>query len=222
MTSSPGNLFSDTRHADDFPDTINTAIQDLDDLTFRRYRLTVILNNELLQLETPNPILVESHRALAFTIEQHIQQIDVAAQGIISNEPDLDDWDQIIQSFPGADTHLSAALIIHAPQLGTSTNKQIASWLALNPNAPAQRVYDPNPTPRSIIRQALNHTTLRAIDVNPVIAEFYRGLVQRDKHEGIAINASTRKVLSTINSLIRKQQLWQQELAPINVPSNES
>ena len=222
MTSSPGNLFLDNHHADDFPDNINTAIQDLDDLTFRRHRLTVILHNELLQLETPNPILVESHRALASTIEQHIQQIDVAAQDIISRRPDLDDWDQIIQSFPGADIHLSAALITHAPHLGTSTNKHIAGWLALHPSAPAQRVYDPNPTPRSIIRLALNHTTLRAIDVNPVIAEFYRGLVQRDKHEGIAINASTRKVLSAINSLIRKQQLWQQELAHTNTLSNES
>ena len=210
MTSTPGNLFPDNRHTDDFPDTINTAIQDLDDLTFRRYRLTVILHNELLQLETPNPILVESYRALASNIEQHIQQIDVAAQDIISHRPDLDDWDRIIQSFPGADIHLSAALITHAPYLGTTTNKQIASWLALSPNAPSQHIYDPNPTPRSIIGQALNHTTLRAIDVNPVIGEFYRGLVQRDKPEGIAINASTRKVLSAINSLIRKQQLWQQ------------
>ena len=208
MTSAPKQLFLGHTNSADFPDSLNAAIQDLEALTFRRYYLEMTLASERRQQKLAHPIVLRSLLDIMEIIGQHMQQVDIATQAIITHQTELNELDQIIQSLPGVDIHLSAALITHLPQLGKFGRQQIARWVGVTPDQATQRAPDNSPTPRTLIRHALHHTTLNAVQVNPDIKKFYQSLLQRDKHENIAINASTRKLLTIINSLVHKGELW--------------
>ncbi len=62
--------------------------------------------------------------------------------------------------------------------------------------------------PRSRVRSVLNMATIAAIRSNPQIRDFYRGLVARVKARMVALVACMRKLIVTLNAMLKHKTMW--------------
>lgn len=118
---------------------------------------------------------------------------------------------EIIDSFKGIAKQTAQTLEILAPELGSIGGKQAAALLGV---APYARDSGASQGKRSIgggradLRSALYMPTITAIRCNPVIRTFYQRLVAAGKAKKVAIIACMRKLIVTINAMLREQQLF--------------
>lgn len=61
---------------------------------------------------------------------------------------------------------------------------------------------------RASVRTALYKSALVGTRHNPVIKEFYTRLVAAGKSKKIALTACIRKLLTTLNAMLRKNEEW--------------
>ena len=54
--------------------------------------------------------------------------------------------------------------------------------------------------------------TLSAIRFNPVIKNFYNRLIQKGKIKKVAIVACMRKLITILNAMVKKHELWNPNL----------
>jgi transposase len=66
---------------------------------------------------------------------------------------------------------------------------------------------------RSSVRRVLYMATLVATRHNPAIKKFYVRLLAEKKPKKLALVAAMRKLLTIINTLIKNDQLWVDQLA---------
>lgn len=103
-------------------------------------------------------------------------------------------------------------LLSEMPELGTLSNKEIASLAGL---APINRDSGKMKGKRRIlggrhsVRTTLYMATLSAVRCNPVIGGFYRHLVNQGKHKKVALTAAMRKFITILNAMVRDQCAWQ-------------
>ena len=101
---------------------------------------------------------------------------------------------------------LVAALAAYLPELGTLSNKQVAALVGVAPfnrdsgGFSGRRFIQGG---RSPVRQVLYMAALVASRHNPAIGEFYDRLVAAGKPKKLALIACARKLLVTLNSMLR-------------------
>ena len=61
---------------------------------------------------------------------------------------------------------------------------------------------------RAYVRSVLYMATLVATRFNPQIKSFYQRLLAKGKPKKVALTACMRKLLTTLNVLIKKDELW--------------
>ena len=113
---------------------------------------------------------------------------------------------------PGIGAIVSQTLLAELPELGQLTRRQIAALTGL---APVAR--DPGAFRgrrhiiggRNQIRTALYMETLSAIQWNPQIKTFHNHLKQQGKLPKVVITAAMRKIIVTLNAMIRDDKWWQ-------------
>ena len=67
---------------------------------------------------------------------------------------------------------------------------------------------------RSSVRRVLYRATLVATRFNPRIQKFYQRLLAKGKPKKVALTAAMRKLLTILNTLIKKDELWAEPQAP--------
>lgn len=105
----------------------------------------------------------------------------------------------------------AAALLAYMPELGTFTKGEVARLAGLAPinndsgRSQAPRHIAPG---RSSIRSTLYMAALVAIRHNPVMQRFANTLRQNGKPFKVAITAVMRKLIVTLNAILRSGQPW--------------
>ena len=65
---------------------------------------------------------------------------------------------------------------------------------------------------RAGVRQAIYMSTLVATRHNPVIRDFYQRLLSRGKAKMTALTACMRKLLVTLNTMLKNNTLWNPQI----------
>lgn len=189
------------------------ATRELSSLLARRRQLIEFRVGELNRRSKPG--LDEKIKS---NIDGHIEWLD-------RNIKDLDDdlqkairkssaWkanDDLLQSVKGVGPTTSWSLLILLPELGTLNSKQIAALAGIAPmnrESGKWRGRAHIGGGRSNIRAALYMATLSATRSNPAIKAFYEMLLKRGKPQKVALTACMRKLLITLNAVIKNQQSW--------------
>ena len=116
-----------------------------------------------------------------------------------------------VQSVPGIGAVTSTSIIVELPELGHLNRKKIAALVGVAPfnkdsgNFKGQKSVWGG---RADIRATLYMATLSAIRFNPVIKNFYNRLIQKGKIKKIAIVACMRKLITILNAMVKKHELW--------------
>ena len=206
-----------------FGEAVNPAVRDrksprereLSALVARRGQLTNQLTAERNRLQRSAVPRVRSDlRRAAAGLKRRIETYDRAISELIGASPLLSARRALIESVPGAGPQLSAALIAHLPELGRANQKQIAALVGVAPlnrdsgNYSGKRFVWGG---RAGVRSALYMSALVATRHNRRIKAFYNRLLEAGKPKKVALVACMRKLLVTLNAMLRNGEFWRAE-----------
>ncbi|MGD1944319.1 MAG: transposase [Leptolyngbyaceae cyanobacterium] len=120
----------------------------------------------------------------------------------------------LLMSVKGIGKVISISLLVHLPELGKATNKQIAALAGLAPfNRDSGNYKGKRSTwgDRAPARSALYMAAMVAVRHNPPIQAFYHQLLERGKTKKVALIACARKLLSCLNAMLKQRTEWQEE-----------
>ena len=144
-------------------------------------------------------------------LEDSLEEMDQDLGEFIRSSPLWRAKDKLLRSAPGVGPVLSMTLLAALPELGTPTRGEIAALVGVAPfNRDSgtlrgkRRVWGG----RAKVRASLYMATLVAARYNPRIRDFYQRLCAAGKPKKVALAACMRKLLITLNSMLKHTQTW--------------
>ena len=186
-------------------------LQLIKDLICRRRQLIQMRTKELNRIQIMGSKI---ERSCKRTIQFLTKEIEWAEKHLAQAVEQQQEWahrKDILSSVPGVGDTLVFTLLADLPELGTLTNKQIASLTGLAPicrDSGSLKGRRRIKGGRSTVRTTLFMATLSAIQCNPVLGGFYRHLVKQGKHKKVALTAVMRKFITILNTMVKRDELW--------------
>jgi transposase len=156
-------------------------------------------------------------KAMLRLIEQQIEDLDRAIAKMIESNEDWHNKSQIIDSVPGIGPDSANQLVAALPELGKLNRQQIAKLVGV---APLARDSGPFKGKRTIgggrgdIRTMLYMLAHNATLYCPRFQQFFERLRAQGKAHKVAMTACMRKLLITLNQMIKTNKPWEQPSAP--------
>ncbi|MGH9419478.1 MAG: IS110 family transposase [Thermoanaerobaculia bacterium] len=150
-------------------------------------------------------------------LEREIKMLESDLDDTLKKSPIWKENDDLLQSVPGIGQQTARALIAFLPELGTVSGGQIAKLAGLAPlnrDSGKMRGRRQISGGRSRVRRALYMATMSAVRHNDQIRDFYTRLVSAGKPRMVAIVACMRKILVTLNAMVKTKTRWQAQTTP--------
>lgn len=189
---------------------LNAAQQELKDLYVRRLQLVQMKAVETNRLEKYGDIntFKGSIKRLIRTIEKEIAIIDKKLDEWLKQHKDSQKQIDVMTSIKGIGKTTAIALLALLPELGKLNRAKIAALAGIAPmnrDSGKQRGKRFIQGGRLNVRNALYMAAMVATRFNPCINAFYARLVAAGKPKKLALAACMRKLLTYVNSLIKRQ-----------------
>lgn len=184
---------------------------ELADLRARRHQLVAMLTQEKNRLGMASDVTRDSIANHIEYLQKELSSIEETLETNITSDPDLAQKQKVLLSFKGIGKTVASTLIADLPELGTVSAKQISALVGLAPyNRDSGKMRGSRCIwgGRASIRRMLYMTAWVAVKHNPIIATFYNRLIEAGKKKMVAITACMHKVLIIINAMVKKNQLW--------------
>lgn len=183
------------------------------DLIDRRYQLSEAIKMDKSRLDkfSFKKSISSTKRHLKW-LEKDFERIEKELIDLVNNSAELKQRNQLLQSIPGVGNATSFTLLAYMPELGKLTGKQISALAGVAPfNCDSgtsikkkRKVWGG----RFQVRRVLYMATLVACQFNPAIKEIYWSLRTKGKAPKVAIVVCMRRLLVTMNSMIKYQTKW--------------
>jgi transposase len=151
--------------------------------------------------------IVATIRSLKRTLAELEQQ--TARYG--ENSPAQQAKVTMLEQVPGVGPQLARTLIAEVPELGRLGRRQLAALIGVAPYAHESGLFKGRRMiwcGRAAVRRTLYIAMLSATRFNPVLAPFYRRLLERGKSKKLAYIACARKLLVILNAMFRDHTTW--------------
>lgn len=181
-------------------------------VTRRRQLLTMLLS-ERQRLQLAIPVVRPSIEAMIEAIRKQLDEVEGQMVGHVQTR--FAALDALLRSASGIGPVASATLIAELPELGRLNRRQIAALVGVAPMANdsgASRGRRRIQGGRFEIRRVLYMATLTASRRNPAIKAFYERLITVGKLPKVALVACMRKLLTTLNAMVRTNTHWDNSL----------
>jgi transposase len=184
----------------------------LADLVSRRRALTQMKVAETNRAQDPLPKLAARQSAkLLRLIEQQIEDLDRVIARLIESNDDWHNRSQIIDSVPGIGPDTANQLTIQLPELGKLNRQQIAKLVGVAPlncdsgHFRGQRKIKGG---RHGVRTLLYMAAFNARQNCERFRRYFDGLIARGKLYQVAMTACMRKLLVTLNQMVKTNASW--------------
>jgi transposase len=176
----------------------------------RRSQLIKTINMEKNRLENVSKEIKKSIIRVIKMLEKELEKIILVQKKLIQENVTYSQKDKILQSIKGVGVAVSSEIIANLPELGVLGRRQITALVGLAPiNHDSGRMKGKRAIRggRISVRCMLYMATISGIRYNPKIKEFYQRLRATGKLPKVAITACMRKLLITMNAMIKKNEL---------------
>lgn len=191
------------------PDAKTLALQAQ---TARRAQLVHMRTAEKNRLQQAHGDAVASSiRAILDAIDEQLKHVDDDLDTMIRDTPAWQHKADLLKQVPGVGDQTARMLIAHLPELGQCSRQQIAALVGVAPvNRDSGTMRGKRTTfgGRPAVRQALYMATLSATRFNPKLRAYYQRLVADGKPKMVALVAAMRKLLTTLNAMLRDNRPW--------------
>jgi transposase len=191
------------------------AESELKALVRRRRELIEMLvaesNRRLRARKVVKKSIVASIRGLKRALAELEQQVKETIKQSPAQQKKL----ALLQQVPGVGPQLARSLVAEVPELGQLGRRQIASLIGVAPHAHESGTFKGRRMiwgGRAPVRATLYMAMLSASRCNPVLAPFYRRLLERGKSKKLAYIACARKLLVMLNAMFRDHTVWSPRL----------
>jgi transposase len=186
-------------------------------LVERRRQLVAMRTAEQNRLEQAPPPIAREIRTHIAELDRRIDRADRDLAAAIQASPAWRAKDDLLRSAPGIGPVVSRVLLTELPELGALSGRRIAALVGVAPvakdsgkKAGARRIAGG----RAGVRSALYMAALAAARYNPAVRAVYRRLRAAGKAVKVAQVAAMRKLLVTLNAMVRDGRPWDPALAP--------
>lgn len=175
----------------------------------RRRQLVTMMLSERQRLQLAIAVVRPSIEAMIEAIRKQLD--DVEAQMVGHVQAHYAELDKLLRSASGIGPVASATLIAELPELGRLNRREIAALVGVAPmandsgNSRGRRRVQGG---RFEIRRVLYMATLTAARHNPAIKLFYNRLLGAGKLPKVALVACMRKLLTTLNAMVKTNKPW--------------
>ena len=160
--------------------------------------------------------ITSSIKPVLTVMKNQLDKIDNKLQKLIDSRDEYKIKNDIIQSVPGVGKVVAFNLISEMPELGYINNKEASSLVGVAPFNRESGSYKGNRMirgGRSQIRTAMYMAMMSAIQCNRTFKEYYQRLVATGKPKKVAIIACIRKLVITLNSMVRDGIYWDPKMS---------
>lgn len=190
----------------------------LRELASRRRQLQALLHAENCRCDVADSAIVrKSLQAVIAALERSLAVVDKALAERIAHSAHAE-TSRRLQTFCGVGTAIAETLIADLPELGHLSGKKIAALCGLAPHthdSGKQHGHASIGHGRPGVRKVLFNGARCAIQHNPIMKAFYRHLVDDNHRLGkVALTAVMRKMLVTLNAMIRDGSDWKHAAEP--------
>jgi transposase len=159
-----------------------------------------------------NPQIRKSLARHIAMLEKELRAIDKDIDTLVRGSPVWRAKEDLLASVPGIGQTLARTLMAELPELGRLDRRRIASLAGLAPYVRQSGQWRGKAKisgGRPHVRSAIFMAALVASRHNPVLAGFYQRLLAAGKPKMVALIAVARKLLTTLNAILRDQKAWQ-------------
>ncbi len=145
-------------------------------------------------------------------LEKELPEIDEDIGSLVRGSPAWREKEDLLVSFPGIGNTLARTILAEVPELGDLTRREIASLVGVAPFTRQSGRWKGKSMiggGRASARSALFLAALVASRHNPVLKAFYIRLLAVGKPKMVALIAVARKILTTLNAMLRDKTKWQ-------------
>jgi transposase len=161
--------------------------------------------------ETRDPAMIESIARLIDFLNGEVKAIEARIKTLIKAEPTISDDARLIRSAPGVGPVACMQLIAQMPELGRVGPKQVAALAGLAPLNIDSGLYRGKRAiggGRKRVRDALYMAALNAVRRDGSVKAFYQKLRTAGKPAKLALIAVARKLLTTLNAMLRDRKTY--------------
>jgi len=178
------------------------------------------LNAEKVAAENASRLLEDamlqrlSRRRIA-RLAADIDRLDRRLVEITASDAALAHRYRLLASMPGVGLVLACTLIALLPELGTMSRKQVAALVGVAPYAFESGKFKGRRCiwgGRAPVREVLYMAAMSASNWNPVFKAFHKRLKAAGKLPKVAIVAVMRKIITTLNAMVRDDVVWADHL----------
>ncbi len=144
-------------------------------------------------------------------LEKQIESLSKQIDALIEGDSDFKNKAKIITSIPGIGSGTAEMFLAALPEMGKVNNKAAAALVGVAPYIKQSGCYKGQAHisgGRSMLRSIIYMAALTAIKYNSKLVAFYQRLIAAGKKFKIAIVAVMRKLVTYMNTLVRKGELW--------------
>jgi transposase len=184
---------------------------ELNEQVTRRRQLVLMLTGEKNRLQTASPAMQAHLTNHIVWLQAEIEALEQQISQAIKANSEWAETAKRVESVPGIGFITAATLVADLPELGRLNRQKIAALVGVAPfnhDSGKQRGKRRIFGGRTSVRAVLYMATLSAIRHNPVIKEFYQRLLDKGKLKKVALTACMRKLLVTLNTMIKSGQDW--------------
>jgi transposase len=205
-----------------FAEAVRPPVRPLPDETTRHLGALVARRRQLLEmLVAERNRRQAADRALHERIDAHLRWLENALaeiegdlDGAVRDSPVWRAKEELLRSVPGVGPVSARTLLAQLPELGSLTRRQVAALVGVAPfNRDSGKMRGRRTiwAGRAALRACLYMAAVAAArGSNPVIASFYRRLRLAGKPAKLALTACMRKLVVTLNAMLRTNTAWKQ------------
>jgi transposase len=190
------------------------ATRHLGALVARRRQLLEMLVAERNRRQAADPALHERIDAHLRWLEEALAEIERELEGVIRESAIWRAKEALLRSVPGVGGVSARTLLAELPELGSLTRRQAAALVGVAPfsrDSGRMRGKRAISGGRARLRACLYMAAVAAArGSNPMIAGFYKRLRSAGKPAKLALTACMRKLVVTLNAVLRTNTAWKQ------------
>ena len=186
------------------------------DLLIRRKQLLEMRTQEKNRIQIMPKVLHNSIKSVIKLLDRQIEKVTQQLNIQVQQEQRWRVPLEILTSTPGVGQVLAYTLLSELPELGKLNRKEIASLVGLAPMNKESGNYAGKRRirgGRSRVRTVLFMSMLSTIQCNPVFKAHFERMKQAGKLPKVALIACMRKMIVTLNTMIKNGTRWGENLA---------
>ena len=149
-------------------------------------------------------------------LQKEIDWVEKTLDTLIEDTPDWNKTLEILLSVKGLGKVLAYTLLSDLPELGQLNRKEVAALVGVAPMNRESGAYRGKRRirgGRARIRTVLFMAMMSTIQSNPKFKREYHDLVAKGKPKKVAIVACMRKMITILNTMVKKGETWDEKTA---------